>query len=154
MMAGAFLTVFLLGGCSLDALTGAEKKTEAKGPIVVLNTEKGRSEVVVDIADTMDERTRGLMYRKSLQKDAGMFFIFEGEEERSFWMKNTLIPLDMIFMDAGYGVVNIAKNVQPCKADPCPGYGSVKPAKFVLEVNGGFSDTIGLKEGDKAELKI
>jgi uncharacterized protein len=142
----------LLSACSLPVNT--ETDGTAKGPTVVLETAKGPADITVDIADTSDERTRGLMFRKSLPQDSGMFFIFDGEDQRSFWMKNTLIPLDMIFMDAGYKVVSVAKNVQPCKKDPCQTYPSVKPAKFVLEVNGGMSDSIGLKEGDKAQLTL
>lgn len=141
----------LLGGCSLPTDT---KTVAAKGPTMVLETSKGRSEIAVEIADTLDERTKGLMFRKTMPKEAGMFFIFEEESEKSFWMKNTLIPLDMIFIDAGYKVVSIAKNAQPCKGDPCAVYPSGKPAKFVLEVNAGVSDSIGLKDGDKAQLII
>lgn len=141
----------LLGGCSLTTDT---KTVTAKGPTIVLETSKGRTEIAVEIADTLDERTKGLMFRETMPKESGMFFIFEEESEKSFWMKNTLIPLDMIFIDAGYKVVSIAKNAQPCKGDPCAVYPSVKPAKFVLEVNGGVSDSVGLKDGDKAQLII
>jgi uncharacterized membrane protein (UPF0127 family) len=144
----AVFAVLATAGCT------ATTETKVKGPAVVLNTAKGRTEIAVDIADTSEERARGLMNRKNLAQGAGMFFIFEEEEQRDFWMKNTLIPLDMIFFDKDYRVVGISRNAQPCKADPCPLYSSGKPARFVLEVNGGVADILGLKEGDKADLII
>ena len=145
--------LFILGGCSFPT-SGTVDATQEKGPTVILNTQKGRTEISVDISDTTDERTRGLMNRKSIPEDYGMFFIFDVEEPLSFWMKNTLVPLDMIFFDRDYKVVKIVKNAQPCRKDPCDVFPSDKPAKYVLEVNGGTGDNIGLKEGDKAELKI
>lgn len=149
ILAAAVTGLIFVGGCF-----GGQAANVDKGPLVILNSEKGRTEIRVDIADTRDERTKGLMFRKSMPHDEGMFFIFEKEEGLNFWMKNTLIPLDMIFFDHDYKVINIAKNVQPCKKEPCELYSSAKAAKFVLEVNGGLTDEIKLKEGDKAELKI
>lgn len=151
------LTIWLLGlvltagGCGLMPV---KEKTAAKGPVVVLNTQNGKTEIAVDIVDTMETRTRGLMFRESMPEDEGMFFVFEEEDEKSFWMKNTLIPLDMIFIGADYRVVSITKGAVPCKADPCGSYPSKGPAKYVLEVNAGVSDKAGLKEGDKTELII
>jgi hypothetical protein len=157
----AAASIFVLGGClggnsGQPATTDGQSAAAGKGPTVVLNTEKGKTEVIVEIADTRPERTKGLMYRysESLPQDHGMFFIFEKEEALNFWMKNTLIPLDMVFFDRDYKVVSVVKNAQPCTKEPCDIYPSDKPAKFVLEVNGGFADSINLKEGDKAELII
>jgi len=154
----AAASIFVLGGC-LGGVSDQSGQIEAdggKGPTVILNTEKGKTEVTVEIADTRAERTKGLMYRysESLPQDHGMFFIFEKEDALTFWMKNTLIPLDMVFFDRDYKVVSVVKNAQPCKKEPCDLYPSAKAAKFVLEVNGGFADSINLKEGDKAELII
>lgn len=153
--------LFLFGGCvSGGSDTGSASAGvngsggESKGPVIVLNTEKGKTEIPVDIADTSEERSKGLMYRESIPENYGMFFVFEEERERNFWMKNTLVPLDMIFFDGNYKVVNIVHNARPCKKDPCRVYPSEKPAKYVLEVNGGKSDGIGLKEGDVAQLNI
>jgi uncharacterized protein len=148
-----FCVLFLLGGCASgdggDAGGGG-----GKGPTVVLNTQKGKTEILVDIADTTEERARGLMYKKSIPENYGMFFIFEQEQEQNFWMKNTLIPLDMVFFDRNYKVVKIAHDAQPCRKDPCMVYASDKPAKYVLEVNGGTADRLGLKEGDGLQLII
>ena len=158
--------LFLLGGCGSDGgaanvrgsyanggSAGAEKGAE-KGPAIVLNTQKGKTEISVDIADTTEERAKGLMFRKSIPQDYGMFFIFDEEKEENFWMKNTLVPLDMVFFDGNYKVVKIIHNAQPCRKDPCMVYSSDKPSKYVLEVNGGTGDKIGLKEGDGAQLNI
>jgi len=94
--------------------------------------------VYVEIADEPHERNQGLMFRDSLKLDRGMLFVFDDERMLSFWMKNTLIPLDMLFVDADFRIVDIKENVPPCKEDPCPNYPSKKPAKYVLEVNAGF----------------
>ncbi len=94
--------------------------------------------VYVEIADEPHELNQGLMFRENLELDRGMFFVFDDERTLSFWMKNTLIPLDMLFVDADFRIVDIKENVPPCKEDPCPSYPSKKPAKYVLEVNAGF----------------
>jgi hypothetical protein len=80
-----------------------------------------------------------------------MFFVFDKEQPLSFWMKNTLIPLDMVFIDANYNVINIAKNVQPCKVKDCESYKSESSGLYVLEIKGGAADQYGLKKGDKIE---
>ena len=106
----------------------------------------------MEVVDTSEERRIGLMNRESLPQQAGMLFIFEEERVLSFWMKNTLIPLDMIFISKDLEIVSIQKNAQPCESDPCKLYGSVFPAKYVVEVNAGFSDRNGIKEGNKIEI--
>jgi len=148
----AMIVLMSFGACSFAPATPAEQTT--KGPTVILHSQKGDKDIAVEIADTPAEREVGLMHRKSLAGDSGMFFVFDEADTRNFWMKNTLIPLDMIFFGADYKVLNVAKRVPPCEADPCAVYSSMGPSRYVLEVNGGLSDEIGLKEGDKAELKI
>lgn len=91
----------------------------------------------VEVARTDSERAIGLMNRPSIPADHGMIFVFEGQSIRSFWMKNTLIPLDMVFIDQDLKVVDVQKAI-PCIADPCMSYVSKRPAKYVLEVNGGL----------------
>jgi len=103
----------------------------------------------VELAMTTQERTRGLMLRERLDLDKGMLFIFENEGEYSFWMKNTLIHLDIIWINKNKEVVFISKNTQLCKADPCPTINPDKKAQYVLELNGGVTDKIGLDIGDK-----
>ena len=96
---------------------------------------------------------RGLMERESLAEDRGMIFIFSDEKIRSFWMKNTLIPLDLIFMAADGRVVDIKKDFLPCQSDPCETYSSAGPAKYVLEINAGQVDKNNIKPGDPAIIK-
>jgi uncharacterized membrane protein (UPF0127 family) len=108
----------------------------------------------VEIADTPEKHARGLMFRRYLKNDYGMLFIFADEEVRSFWMKNTLIPLDMIFINSGHEVVDLHASVPPCRADPCPSYTSALPARYVLEIAGGLSKKLKLKIGDKIFMVI
>lgn len=106
----------------------------------------------VEFADDSKERTVGLMYVQELAEDHGMFFIFPRETPLSFWMKNTLIPLDIIFLDEGMRVVDIRHDFEPCVEEPCEGYTSKSPAKYVLEINGGLARKYGIEEGDRAVL--
>jgi len=108
----------------------------------------------VELAVTPDARARGLMFRKHLNKDSGMLFIFEEEDIHPFWMKNTLIPLDILWINSRREIVFMSKKTQPCIADPCPVIQPGKKAKYVLELQGGISDTIGLIEGDKISLDL
>jgi len=110
----------------------------------------GGTRIQVEIANEPGEWSKGLMYRESMPQDSGMLFVFPDEAPRSFWMKNTLIPLDMIFIDSSGIITSISRNVLPCKTLVCESYYGT--GKYVLEVNGGFSDASGLKEGDKLRL--
>jgi len=107
----------------------------------------------LELAKTPEERSRGLMFRESLDLDKGMLFVFEKEGAYSFWMKNTLIPLDIIWINKDKEIVFISENTQPCKEEYiCPSVNPEKNAKYVLEVNGGMAEKIGLKIGDKTSL--
>ena len=87
------------------------------------------------------------MHRQSLPDNRGMLFVFPDENDRSFWMRNTLIPLDMIWIDDGRRIAHIAHDVPPCKADPCPSYPPNAKAKYVLEVAAGVAARHGLANG-------
>lgn len=106
----------------------------------------------VETAKTTEKRKVGLMYRENLAQDSGMLFIFDQEAKHYFWMKNTLIPLDMIWINSNKEVVYIEKNVQPCEADPCLTYGPDKEAKYVLEINAGQSDLANIQINSKASF--
>jgi YVTN family beta-propeller protein len=110
--------------------------------------------VFVEVTDDDEEHTRGLMFRQHLPWNAGMLFAFNGEESRAFWMKNTLIPLDMIFVDDNSQIVDIIENVPPCEQDPCPVYPSEEPAQYVLEVNAGFVQQNAVQVGDRLVSEI
>jgi uncharacterized membrane protein (UPF0127 family) len=104
----------------------------------------------IEIADDDFEVQTGLMYRPSMEPNQAMLFVFQNEAYHSFYMKNTLIPLDIIFVDAQKKIVNIHKNAQPMNEADLP---SEKPIQYVLEVNGGMSDAWGLQPGDLLSWK-
>ena len=104
--------------------------------------------VNAEIADDNNERSKGLMFRERLDENAGMLFVFEDEQYQTFWMKNTLIPLDIIFIGKNLEIIDI-KNAVPCREEDCILYKSSKPSMYVLEVNGGFSAGNGIRIGDK-----
>lgn len=103
----------------------------------------------VELAITPKERSIGLMFREKLNSKMGMLFVFEEEGKHSFWMKNTLIPLDIIWINENKEIVFISENTQPCEKSSCPIIKSTENAKYVLEINGGISKKIGLVVGDK-----
>jgi uncharacterized membrane protein (UPF0127 family) len=93
----------------------------------------------LELARTPEEQQMGLMFRESLPENAGMIFLFNDGGVHQFWMKNTMIPLDMIWLDPEGKVVFISANTPPCKADPCPSFGPTTPAANVLEIAGGLA---------------
>lgn len=107
----------------------------------------------VEVASTPDERRRGLQRRREMAPDAGMLFIFPQSRPYRFWMKDTLIPLDMIWLDENGRVVDIRTAV-PCQADPCPTYAPQGAAKYVLELNAGVAEAVGMKIGGKLDLNL
>lgn len=109
------------------------------------------SEIVkltVEVADNARKRQQGLMKRDKLEAGKGMWFIFQGEAPRIFWMKNTLIPLDLMFFNNKHEVVSVVENMTPCKTSFCPSYSSVVPAMYALEVPAGFVEEKNVKVGD------
>ncbi len=110
----------------------------------------------VTLAEDDNSRAMGLMYEKSLAEDAGMLFIFPDSRPRAFWMKNTLIPLDILYFNQQQILVSIQADVPPCRATTsrCPNYPSEKPAKYVLEINAGLAEKHNFKVGDELVLNI
>ncbi len=106
----------------------------------------GDAKIFVEIADEQDERVRGLMFRKELCETCGMLFVFPSSEKYGFWMKNTLIPLDMIFIDEAGTIVDVL-SAEPCVEDPCPSYSPQKEATYVLEVGAGVAERVGADIG-------
>jgi uncharacterized membrane protein (UPF0127 family) len=106
----------------------------------------------IELALTPEEQAQGLMYRENLPDKTGMLFVFPQAEPHHFWMKNTMIPLDMIWLDAAGKVVYVSADTPPCKADPCGTYGPDGPARQVLEIAGGMAKKEGVTVG--ATLKI
>jgi len=128
----------LLGGCA-----------SAGTPWVEL----GGHRYTVEVADDDAERARGLMFRDELAAGRGMLFIHEREEPQAYWMKNTHIPLDILFFDDARRLVTQQRDVPPCSlGDACPPYPSDEPARYVLELNAGEAARLKLEDG--AELKF
>jgi hypothetical protein len=109
--------------------------------------------IELEVAGTPEQQAMGLMYRRSLADNRGMLFTFNPPQTVSFWMKNTLIPLDMVFIQAGK-IKAIAANVPPCKNDPCPTYGPDVPVDRVIELRAGRAAELGLKEGDLVNIEF
>jgi uncharacterized membrane protein (UPF0127 family) len=107
----------------------------------------------VEVADDDDERARGLMFRDSLAADHGMLFVHDRDEPQAYWMKNTKIPLDILYFDARRRLVSAQKGVPPCSAgDRCPPYPSEGSVRYVLELNAGTADGLGVKAGDELQF--
>lgn len=130
------LATLTLSGC---ASAGAGSWVELKG-----------KRFNVEIADNDAERARGLMFRDELPADHGMLFIHDAEEPQAYWMKNTRIPLDILYFDHLRHLVSMQQRVPPCSAgDQCPPYASYGAALYVLELNAGQAESIGVKAGDE-----
>ena len=104
--------------------------------------------VNVELAVDAETRAQGLMYRDRLAENAGMLFLFPASEVQSFWMKNTLIPLDIIWLDEARKIVHVKQDVPPCRSDPCPSYDPGVPARYVLELGGGVARKHRVREGE------
>jgi uncharacterized membrane protein (UPF0127 family) len=105
------------------------------------------AQVALELALTDQEKATGLMYRDSLAADHGMLFVFNQDDIFTFWMKNTLMPLDMVWFDATGRVADVHPDAQPCRVDPCPKFKNIRPARAVLLVNAGYAAAHGLKPG-------
>lgn len=119
-------------------------------PKIVISTKKGQEVIFhVEIADTPAKRELGLQYRKELATERGMIFLFPVESQQTFWMKNTPIPLDMIFINRARKIVGIVEQTVPFSLDP-RSVGA--PSQYVLEINGGLSKRHGIKAGDSVRF--
>ena len=121
----------------------------ASAPAVDLHGHRFSTELATDDAS----REHGLMMRTELPADHGMLFIFPDTQPRWFWMKNTLVPLDILYFDADRKLVSMHLDVPPCKADPCPSYPSDAPARYVLELPAGTARRIGAQAGDELTVE-
>lgn len=108
-----------------------------------------KADIAVEVADTPELRAKGLMFRTELDNEVGMLFIFPDEEMRSFWMKNTLLPLDIVFLNSDFSIVNIARGTQPYSLASIP---SLFPAQYALEINAGQAEALDLKKGDLLKI--
>ena len=114
----------------------------------------GKRCMTVEVVQSPEDVMRGLQHRKYLAGNTGMLFIFPKVGTYDFWMKDTLIALDMIWLDENRNVVYIAQDVLPCLKDPCPTYGPAQASRYVLEINAGDARQGHIRVGDRAEFKL
>ncbi len=137
---GAALAACFVAGAAFAQASGGPREA------LVIATDGGLREFQVEIADDGQERSRGLMFRREMADDAGMLFDFGAEQPVDFWMENTYIPLDMLFIKEDGTVASIAERTTPLSRRTVP---SGSPVRYVLEINGGLSDELGISPGDK-----
>ncbi len=159
ILGSALFGVLLI--CSVSCKSDSKSNNTSK-PIVISFTKEGTLSLIkgnndsiiktldIEIADDEYQTQTGLMYRDQMDKKQGMLFIFPDEILRSFYMKNTRIPLDIIFIDNNNTIVSFQKNAKPFDETSLP---SKAPAKYVLEINAGLSEEWGLEEGDRIEFQ-
>ena len=146
-----FGLALLVAACSAPQnTTAAPAPAAASEPRVIL---PDGAPIQVELAIDEATRTQGLMYRDRLAQDRGMLFFFPQSGEYPFWMKNTLIPLDMVWIDDHRRIAHIASNVPPCTADPCPNYPPNAAARYVLEFAAGVAAKHHLRNGQVLRYK-
>ncbi|MBI3597612.1 MAG: DUF192 domain-containing protein [Nitrospirae bacterium] len=128
---------------AFEAVVHGQEPTPSTVPLTL---PEGKT-LQVEVARTEEKRALGLMFRTALAEGHGMLFIFERPEPHRFWMKNTLIPLDMVWMDDRKRIIHIEYQVPPCKLDPCPVYGPSADSLYVLEVISGVATREKLRVG-------
>jgi hypothetical protein len=137
----------LLASLALFSLVACSRASS--GPVVTVHAASGDAVVSVELAVSRDSQARGLMYRTELAESAGMLFVFDAEQERSFWMSNTPISLDILYIRSDATIVSIASRTTPYSEKTIPSRG---PARYVLEVPGGWAERHGVKPGDRLTL--
>jgi uncharacterized membrane protein (UPF0127 family) len=146
LVLGLLFSVLMAAGA---ALAQGQLVEFGKGRLAIL-TDAGPRNFDVELAVTPKQRMQGLMFRRELAPDAGMLFDFESNSERaSMWMKNTYIPLDMLFIKADGEIESIAERTVPHSLEPISSLG---PVRYVLEVNGGTAARLGIRPGDRMKL--
>ena len=152
ILAGFFLSPLLFDSGRKEVSRKAENSIDMEpqfskeGALAFLTaTEDTITVVDLEIADNDQERTQGMMYRSSMSHDRAMLFIMQYEREQSFWMRNTKLSLDIMYVNGNFEIVTIYKHTQPYSESPIP---SFKKAKYVVETSAGFCDKFGIEEGN------
>jgi uncharacterized membrane protein (UPF0127 family) len=150
LVAALLLAPFMLDPIDLPAANETSRDT-----LVQVVTPQGTM-IVAEVADTTEKRARGLMFLESLPRDRGMLFTFADAQAWTFWMKNTLIPLDIIWMDRDKRIVHVEKNVPGCtrQDDGCPQYQPNEDALYVLELAAGQAEALGLHRGTRLQFDL
>lgn len=162
------ISIYFLSIFSLVFLFACDSSTKKKKPNQVITqkpkvvktqdlifvqaaTKDSIKTIQVEVADNPETREKGLMHRSDISYEEGMIFIFDESEPRAFWMKNTPISLDILFLDESFEIVSIAKFTLPYSEESIP---SDAASKYVVEVKAGFCDNFGIKKGDKIVFQI
>ena len=135
-LAACLLVAIACGAAPGSSSSPAPAPTEPAGPRAVLPS---GAVYRLELATVPEDQAQGLMYRENLPEKTGMLFLFAELAPHHFWMKNTMIPLDIIWLDENGKVLFVSANTPPCKADPCPTYGTDQPVRMVLELAGGMA---------------
>lgn len=143
----------IIGFCLLLSSCGVKKQNDAPQQLALISPEGTVVELRVEVADTPAEQEKGLMGRTELEEGKGMLFLFQENGILTFWMKDTLIPLDIIFFD-NLGQYLSFTSMTPCTEDPCPLYGSTNPSRVALEVPAGFVKKHGVGTGWRIALPV
>lgn len=149
------LAVIVITIISIRGLMAGGSKISEKGELRKMSVSIKNNIFDVEVAETESQRNKGLMYRESLPQNAGMLFIFDKVGIYPFWMKNTLIPLDMVWISESGKITYISENVQPCSNSLeaiCKSVIPLSTAKYVLEVNSGVVKDLGIKIGDEVKF--
>jgi len=150
---GGVILSIILGSCGFPLLLGSQGQelgqTLPIGAELVLSNDRV---IELEVAKTAAEQSQGLMFRSQLPPGRGMLFDFDTPRIARFWMKNTLIPLDMIFLQEEK-VQAILEQIPPCKSDPCPVYGPWMEVDQVLELGAGQAQNLGIKVGDRLTIR-
>ncbi len=162
---GIILISFFCLACQTDS--GADQVSSPVSPVAVkqgsfqvlpeTSTELAGNSLQVMLARTFDEKALGLMYYETLPENSGMLFIYQAPRQMSFWMKNTMIPLDLIFFSPDLEITEWIENMEPGFGKPeysLPRYQSTMPAQYALELNAGMVKKLNLKQGDKLDIPI
>ena len=143
----ALVSLILVGACTDDA---PEPSDALPGSTMTFGGTDAT--LAVDLADDPQERRKGLMGIEELPADHGMAFVWPGPVDSTFWMKDTLVPLSVAFVDESGLVIDVL-DMEPCDTDPCPSYGIDEPFVLAVEANLGWFDDHGVGAGDRAELQ-
>ena len=159
-MRSVMVMLMLFGACSQPQPPAQRQAAASDAPAAPAESPAGPRVIFpdgfvvhVEVAADDELRAQGLMYRDQLRPGTGMLFLFAEDAEHAFWMKNTLIPLDIIWIDADQRVVAVKYNVPPCKVENCPSYPPGVQSRYVLEVAGGVAQAHGIKPGDQLRFE-
>jgi uncharacterized protein len=144
------IVLYVIWLCAASLPSGIETRAELRAsvnsPLLTVTYPNG-SRIQVELADTNERRALGLMFREQLPKDRGMLFVFNEPGQWAFWMKNTTIPLDILWLDHHKKIVDLVENVPGCKGDPCLQYQPAQDASYALEIPGGSAKREKLAKG-------